>query len=76
MAKGLTATVTITGVVGPGDSVSATKLTSVTSWNVDCINNTLTVFYGNNQVQAFDISAETTLTWTVSGNTYTLTIAA
>lgn len=75
MALGQPATVTVTGVTGPNSAVTALTLTNVTGWSVNCLTNVLEVV-ANGKTKHFDISPETTLTWTVSSNVYTLTIAA
>lgn len=72
-------TVTVTGKVGPASTVTALVLTNVSKFSIDTTNELLTVELGEGsqppKVREFDISAATTITCTVSGNSYTLTIS-
>jgi hypothetical protein len=58
-----------------GGLATGFKVTALTGFNVDCINNTLTVFGGSPNPQAYDLAGVSTLTWTVSGNVYTLSLS-
>lgn len=76
MPFGQLATATVTGITGPASTMTAVVFSDVRSFNVDCLNNVLSITHGSGQVKNVDISADATLTWTVSGNKYTLTVAA
>jgi len=72
----LPATVTLTNAkTGAGVTVAGVVLNGVLRWTVDAVANTLSVSDSSDNVKVFDISAQATLTWTVSGNKYSLTIA-
>jgi len=71
----MASTVTVTGKVGPGITATATVVNNVTSFAIDTVNEILSVFVGPDNRQQFDITAATTITCTVSGNNYTLTIS-
>lgn len=70
---------TITAKVGPGQSVTTLVLPNVTSYSVDCVNNTLTVFGTTTGPlpgpQVYDISAASTWTQTISSGSYTVSIS-
>lgn len=70
----MSATLTLTGVVGPGDALTAGVFTGVTSFTVDCVNNLIT-FVQNAVTREVAITSATTITATKSGSTYTLTIS-
>ena len=72
MAK--TATVTITGKVGPGNTVTSLVLRDVKSINFQVANNTIQIVYGD-KTQQFDYNATATVTYTISGSAATITIA-
>lgn len=69
---------TVTGVAGPAQTVTAAVFTGLVSFTIDTINGG-EVFYGmkadGTTLPAISIAAATTLTLTVSGNTYTLAIS-
>ena len=69
---------TITGKVGPGATITAQVFNNVTFFSIDCPNEVLEIVYtdanGPRRSQ-IDIGADTTITCTVSGNNYTLTIS-
>ena len=77
MAAGLPAKLTITGVVGPAQTVTAAVLNNLVSFlTIDCVNNTVTVVRTDTSVQqTYDISARSTFSWTVASNTYTFSIS-
>ena len=71
------ATVTVTGVTGPGVALAATVFTNVASFSVNTFNAevlTLT-FADSKQPKEVSIAAATTITVTVSGVNYTVTIS-
>lgn len=67
-------TVTVTGTVGPGFTATALALTEVTEFRIDTEKEMLYVT-SNGVIKEFYIGAATTITCTVVGNTYTLTIS-
>lgn len=71
-------TATITGKVGPGSTITAQVYNNVTFFSIDTNNEILEIAYtdanGPRRVQ-IDIAADTTITCTVSGSTYTLSIS-
>lgn len=67
-------TATVTGKVGPAIALTAQVFTQVTEFTV-VTDTEMLMLKANGQYKEVDISAATTITCTVSGNTYTLTIA-
>jgi hypothetical protein len=71
-------TATITGKVGPGSTITAQVFNNVTFFSVKTTEEVLEIDYtdanGPRKSQV-DISAATTITCTVSGANYTLTIS-
>lgn len=71
-------TATITGKVGPGSTVTAQVYNNVKFFSIDTDNEILEIRFsdanGPRTIQV-DIAADTTITCTVSGSTYTLTIS-
>lgn len=67
-------TVTVTGKAGPGVTVTAQTFTGVDSFSIECENEILVINQGGT-ITKIAISSATTITCTVSGNTYTLTIS-
>lgn len=67
-------TATVTGKVGAGLTVTSLVLTDLTSFSIETAPEILTVV-ANGKTQQYDIAAATTITCTVSGNTYTLTVS-
>lgn len=72
----MAATVTVTGVTGPGVALAAVVYTNVLWFRVDAVQNILT-FQKDGQLneQAVTVVAATTVTATKSGSTWTLTIS-
>lgn len=68
------ATVTVTGKVGPGLTVTAGVFTGVTNININTVNNMLQ-FTQDAVVKEIDVNAAATVTATKSGTTWTLTIS-
>lgn len=68
-------TATITGKIGPGDALTAFVFTPLHSFSLDCDTGILQV-NANGRITDVDVSAQTTLTLTVSAGVYTLTISA
>lgn len=69
-----TATVTITGTIGPGQSVTSLVLTGVTGIDFQIANNTIAI-HQDDKVTTFDYNATATVTYTISGNAATITIS-
>jgi hypothetical protein len=67
-------TVTVTGTAGPGLTITAGVFTGVTFFSINTDNEILELVSNGRTVQV-NIGAATTITCTVSGNTYTLTIS-
>lgn len=71
-------TATVTGKVGPGVTLTTVVFQNVKFFSIDTDNEVLDIVYNNGDGQRrtqVDIAADTTITCTVSGNTYTLTIS-
>ncbi len=71
-------TATITGKIGPAGTLTAAVFNNITFFSIDTTNEILDIMYNNGsgaQRTQIDIGADTTITCTVSGNTYTLTIS-
>lgn len=67
-------TLTVTGVIGPGNSLTAAVYTGITFYHIDTVNNEISFDQGIRTVHV-SITAATTITATKSGSTYTLTIS-
>lgn len=70
----MAATVTVTGTVGPGNTLTAGVFNGVTEIKIDTVQNMLYV-QANDGPHEVSIAAATTITATKSGSTYTLTIS-
>lgn len=73
----MSATVTVTGVIGPAVTVTATVFTGVASFTFNTVGGeilTLTFTDGRAPVD-ISIAAATTITVTVSGSTYTVSVS-
>ena len=71
-------TATITGVVGPAQAVTAQVFNNLTFFSIVTADEILTLNYDNGfgpQIAQISIGAATTITCTVSGSTYTLTVS-
>jgi hypothetical protein len=76
MANSAPATVTITETTGPGQSVSALKLTDVNAIEVDFSRNVVKVTRsGAGGIQYYDYSALATFTWSISAGVSTLALS-
>jgi len=74
----MSATVTVTGTVGPGNTLSAGVFSGVSEFTIDCVANMIYFTQPNasgNTRKEVSIAAATTITATKSGSTYTLTIS-
>lgn len=68
--------VTVTAKAGPAVTLTAGVFTNVTSFAIDCDNEILTIVQSSPaRTLQLDIGAATTITCTVSGNTYTVSIS-
>lgn len=70
----MASTVTVTGKVGAGVSLTAYQYTGVTSFRV-ATDVEMLYITSNGRDYEVDITAVTTITCTVSGNSYTLTLS-
>lgn len=69
-------TLTITGVTGPADTLSAVVYTNVLYYHIDCVNNIVSFRReGETQDAYITVVAAATVTATKSGSTWTLTIS-
>lgn len=69
-------TAVVTGVIGPARTLATQTFPNLVSFSVDTTNEILTVVYGQPAITVqIDIGAATTITCTVAGNVYTLTIS-
>lgn len=72
-------TATVTGVVGPGRAITAQVFQNVKSFSLVTKDEILQIEHetggAGNLTAQIDVGAATTWTLTVTGNTYTLTIA-
>lgn len=70
---------TITGKIGPAVTLTTVVFNNVTKITLDTDNEVLTIDYVSPtlgpKIASIDVSAQTTWTLTVSGNTYTLTVS-
>ena len=76
MSASSTCTATVTGKIGPGNSLSAAVISNILEFSFDVVNNLLKYRIGTTWNQ-IDISLATTVTCTLSaaaGN-YTLTVS-
>lgn len=69
----MASTLTVTGVVGPALAVTAQVFTGVKSFLIDTQKEILTVV--TDRISDISIAAATTITVTVSGSDYTVTIS-
>lgn len=70
----MAATVTVTGKVGPGSTITAQVFSNVSAFSIDCIANVISIII-NDLVSNIGITSANTITATKSGSTYTLTIS-
>jgi hypothetical protein len=66
--------VTVTGKVGPNISITAGVFANVTQFDMNSDNNILTIWQGT-KATAVSITSATTITVTVSGGQYTVSIS-
>jgi len=73
----MAATVTVTGVVGPAVTMTAAVFSNVASFAIDCAGKVILTLTFNDGRGPFQISiaAATTITVTVSGAAYTVSIS-
>ena len=70
-----TASLTITGTAGPGNTVTAGVYTGVTSINIDVANSMISFVDSNGATQFIAVSTTLTVTVTVASGNWTITIA-
>jgi len=76
MANAAPATLTITGTIGPGQSVSALKFTDVNDIEFDFFHNIIKVVrQGSGGTQIYDYSAINTVTFGISTGITTMTVS-
>lgn len=68
-------TVTVTGKTGAGVTATAIVINNVRSFEIATDDEMLSITDANGKVTQVDIGAATTITCTVSGSNYTLTIS-
>jgi hypothetical protein len=71
-------TATVTGVIGPGRAITAQVYNNVSFFSLVTKDEILHIEYDNGmgkQIAQIDVGAQTTWTLTVTGSTYTLTVA-
>jgi hypothetical protein len=71
----MSSTVTVTGVIGPAQAVTAQVFQNVTSFDIDCTNQLVKINQGTNPTTIISITGKSTLTLTQSNNNYTLSIS-
>lgn len=71
----MAATVTVTGTMGPGLTVTSQVFTEVTSFTIDAVNNLIKINAGDGRVVDISVAAAATVTATKSGSAWTLTIS-
>jgi hypothetical protein len=73
----MAATVTVTGVIGPGVTVSAVVFSNVSQFAFDCNGKEILHLEFSDGRAPVDISiaAQTTITVTVSGSAYTVSVS-
>ena len=69
-----TATVTISGKIGPGNTVTSLVLSGVTDVDFQIKNNVIAISI-DDEVRFFDYDATATVTYTISGDAATITIS-
>ncbi len=75
MSGNKVANLTITGKIGPGNSVTSLVLNNVQSIDFQIANDTIAVRVANERVLTFDYDATATVTYTISSGTATITIS-
>lgn len=69
-----TKTATVTAVTGPGRSVTSLALSGITEFKIDPVAETAS-FVCDQGKPSFDISAATTVTYTISGDSVAIVIS-
>lgn len=69
-------TATLTGTTGPGVTVTAGVYQNVTEFNINSVNNVVSMRFSDGRAPAFvSVNAAATVTATKSGFTWTVTIS-
>jgi len=74
----MSATITVTGVVGPAITMTAQTFTGIESFGFNCagVNEVFYMFFVDGRTPLYiSIAAATTITITTSGTAYTVTIS-
>lgn len=66
--------VTVTAKSGPGFQATALVVTGVTNIQFDLVGRVLSLFQGS-VVETYDLSTVTTVTFSISGSTYTVVVS-
>lgn len=76
MSAGKSATVTITGVIGPAQAITAQVISGVTEFAFDVVNNLFLYSIGTTRNQiAIDAATTVTVTLSAAGGNYTVSIS-
>jgi len=75
MALGNTASCTVTGTAGPGETITAGVFTGVTSFTFDPVNEMFSFVDSNGITRYISIAQSPTITITTSAGNYTVTVA-
>lgn len=70
----MSSTITVSGKVGPGNTINSLVYSNVTSFSVDITTGLLSMVSGG-IVKEADISAATTCTVTISSGVYTIVVS-
>ena len=71
----MAATVTLTGVIGPGNALTAKVFTNVLAFRIDTTDSVISMEFDGGVITEVNVTAATTVTSTKSGNTWTLVIS-
>lgn len=71
----MASSVTITATTGPGETVTALVISNVADVNFDLARHELDVVDVNGIIKEFDLGAVGTVTFSISGHNYTITIS-
>jgi len=71
----MSGTATITAPTGAGSSVSALQFTAIRNFNIDCLNQMISVQKSDGTWVNFDAHATSTCTVTASSGVFTITVS-
>lgn len=66
---------TVTAKIGPGAQATALVLDNITSINLDLLDKVMSVYRGNTFAGDADLVGVTTVTVSISGGNYTITVS-